>query len=288
MSARSLLAVLAVLAAIAVTAGCGSDDLLSSHDVAQAADKTAAKGGSRIAMNQTITLPGEPTVSTTASGVIDSKGKRGHIKLDLSNVPGFGKQAGGNLSQDVIFEGFTVYMRSPAFARLLPDGKRWLKFDLNKATKATGIDLEALSSGSQDPAQGLQYLRAASGDVKRVGEEDVRGVKTTHYKATVDLRRYPDTAPARNRAAIRRSIGQMIKLSGTSKLPMEVWIDKDDVVRRLKQTIRTEISPSARTTMVQTVDLYDFGTPVDVDVPSDDETQDATELATKGSQQSTE
>ena len=280
MTPRSLLSLVAVLAVIPVIAGCGSDDL-SSADIAQAADKTASMGGTRVAMNQTITLPGLPTFSSAASGVFDAKGMRGHMKFDLSNVPGIGDATPGGLSQDVVFEGFTVYIRSPVFASSLPDGKRWLKVDLSKVTKAMGVDLEALASSTgQDPTQGLQYLKAASDHVKRMGEEDVRGVKTTHYKAIVDIRRYPDTAPARYRAAIRRSIGPLIKLVGTSKLPMEVWIGKDDVLRRLKQTIPMQISTGERATVKQRVDLYDFGTAVDVDLPADDETLDITDLAT--------
>jgi hypothetical protein len=210
------------------------------------------------------------------------------MKFDLSNVPGIGGGTRGDLSQDVVYDRFTVYVRSPLFAPLLPDGKRWLKVDLNKVTKAMGVDLKALASTGQDPTQGLQYLKAASGDVKRVGVEDVRGVKTTHYKATIDLKRYPNIAPAENRAAIRRSIVPLIKVVGTSKLPMEVWIGEDDVVRRLKQAVPMQISPGKRATVEQRVDLYDFGTPVDVDAPPDDETLDITDLATEGSRNATE
>lgn len=262
---------LLVLAAMAVIAGCGSDDSLSSRDIARAADKTAAKGGSRIAIDQTITVPGEPPLQMSGTGVVDTKSKRGRLEF-----------TGAGISQQVAFEGFTIYMRSSAFSGRLPGGKSWLKIDINEAGKAAGIDLGALSQQGQDPTQALRYLKAASGGVKRVGEEDVRGDKTTHYTATVDLNRYPAIVPASDREAARRTISQIVKLAGTDKLPMEVWIGADDVVRRLKQTIRTQITSTTRGTIDQRIDFFDFGAPVDVSLPPADEVQDATDLAAEG------
>ena len=49
-------------------------------------------------------------------------------------------------------------------------------------------------------------LRAVSEEVEELGTEDVRGVETTHYRTTVDLRRYPDLVPPDRRELARRSI----------------------------------------------------------------------------------
>ncbi len=282
MLVRWLLGLLAVIAPIPVIAGCGSDDVLSTEAVAQAADRTTAKGGVRVAIDQTVSLPGQSSIAMTGTGVVDSKAKRGHIVLELPNVPGRPNDIGSDTSQEVIFENLTMYMRSPAFANNLPRGKHWLKVDLAKAGKAAGIDLSALAQQGQDPSQALRYLKAASGDVKRIGEADVRGVSTTHYKATIDFSRYPDVVAATDRAAVRRTISQIIKLSGSDTAPMEVWIAKDGVVRRIKQTIRTLLAPGVRGSIEQQIDLFDFGTPVKVSLPPRDETQDATDLAASG------
>jgi hypothetical protein len=279
--------VLAVLAAIPVISGCGSDDVLSSDSIAQAAKKTTAKGGTRVAINQTITLPGQSPITMSGSGIIDPKTMRGRLQFDLSKLPGLPNDIGSNPRQELIFERFTMYIRSPVFAASLPRGKRWLKIDLAKAGKAAGIDLGALAQQGQDPTQAVSYLKAASGDVKRVGEEDVRGVPTTHYRATIDFRRYPDTVPAKDRAAVRATIEQVIKLSGSNTAPMEVWIGKDDVVRRVKQTIRTLVAPGTRGTINQQVELFDFGTPVDVTLPPAREIQDSTDLAAAGVREAT-
>lgn len=287
-SARWLVVLLAVLAAIPAIAGCGSDDVLSPEAVARAADKTASKGGSRVAIDQTATLPGQSPISMSGSGVIDPKAMRGRLELDLSRVPGQPNDISADARQEVIFERHTMYMRSPVFSAILPAGKRWLKIDLDKAGRAAGIDLGALARQGQDPTQALRYLKAASGDVKRVGIQDVRGVQTTRYNATIDLRRYPDVVPAKDRESVRRTIEQVIELAGTNKAPMDVWIGKDGVVRRLKQRIRTLLAPGLRGTIEQQIDLFDFGTQVDLRLPPEDQTQDATDLAAEGVRSLTE
>ncbi len=110
----------------------------------------------------------------------------------------------------------------------------------------------------------------------------MRGVATTHYKATIDFNPYPGTVPAQDREAARRAIEQVIELAGSARAPMEVWIGEDGVVRRTKQTIRTLVAPGVRGTVEQQIELFDFGAAVDVELPSEDETQDATDLAAEG------
>ena len=172
------------------------------------------------------------------------------------------------VKQRIIFDGLIVYMRSALFDQSLPAGKRWLKFDIKAIGKQAGFDAGVLlnQGGSQDPTQVLAYLKAASGDVTRVGSETVRGVATTHYKATIDFRKVPDSAPADQRAAVRRSIEQLIELSGASTAPIEVWIGKDGLARRIVTTSTTG-TEAQRIKLRQRVELYDFGTKVDVAIP---------------------
>ena len=89
---------------------------------------------------------------------------------------------------------------------------------------------------------------------------------TTHYKATIDLRKVPDSAPADQRVAVRRSIEQLIELSGASTAPIEVWIGKDGLARRIVTTSTTG-TEAQRMKLRQRVELYDFGTKVDVAIP---------------------
>ncbi len=277
-----LLPFLILLAAVPALSACGDGDGLTAAALADAADTTAAKGSVRMSMQQTMAIPGEGTIPSTAEGVFDTKSKRGEmtVSTDLSSIPGAGSIGGDASKQRVVFDGLVFYMTSPLFEQALPGAKKWMKIDLAKAGKELGVDFEALmqnGGGGQDPTQSLQYLKAASGDVEEVGTETVRGTSTTHYKATIDFDKVADSAPADQRAAVRRSMRQLIKLAGASTAPMEVWLAGDGTVRRLKQTITTKIA-GQRSTMTQRMEFFDFGTKADIEIPKAAEVVDASEL----------
>lgn len=283
---RSLALVAALTFAFALSA-CGSAKkpgfqagTLSAKDLATVADKTSAIGGARIAMQQTMKLGSQGTLPSSVTGVVDVANRRGEMtaSTDVGGLARAGSGDGGKLDEDIVFDGLTLYMKSVAFDQLLPAGKHWLKLDLDKLGQQVGIDMSALTQGSSgDPTQVLQYLKAASGDVTRVGTETVRGEPTAHYKATVDFNKLPDAVPAGQRAAMRTSIRQVIKLSGSSTAPMEVWIGDDGIARRIVDTITTNIAGQTAK-ITQRVELYDFGTKVDVTIPSADDTYDMSKL----------
>jgi hypothetical protein len=80
-------------------------------------------------------------------------------------------------------------MKMGALSALTGAGDKWLKIDYAAMTKGqTGIDLDKyLSQQSNDPSQMLQMLKEHATSVVEVGADDVRGVATTHYTATVDI-----------------------------------------------------------------------------------------------------
>ena len=211
----------------------------------------------------------------SGDGVIDSKRRVGHMTMRFGGlVPG-----GEAMTQEMIFDQFTIYMRSELFGAGLESGKKWLKFDLAKVGKDLGIDLAQLGQVGQDPSQSMQMLKAVGGDVKKVGEEKVRGVDTTHYSAKVDFEKYPAAVPASDRAAVKKSIDNLIKLTGQRTVPVDVWVDDDKVVRRFGQTIKTKLPGAGSMQMKMIMDFYDFGTKVDVKKPPADQVQDISELA---------
>jgi hypothetical protein len=260
---------------------------LTPQRLALIADRTSSRGGLRMSMHQTMTVPGLGTVPSTAEGRFDTTSRRGEMTLsmDVPSPPdgtGAGTGMTAAVSQRMIFDGLTIYMSAPQSAATLPGGKRWMKIDLGAVGRWAGLDLGALArSGGQDPTQVLRYLKATGGDVTRVGSDTVRGVATTHYVATVDLRKVPASAPAAERAAVRRSIEQVVKLAGTSTAPIEVWVDAGGLARRIATTITTGTA-GERVTLRQRIDLYGFGTTVDVAVPPASEVVDVGDLGAPG------
>jgi hypothetical protein len=104
-----------------------------------------------------------------------------------------------------------------------------------------------------------------------VGREEVRGVDTTHYTATVDVAKAAAAVPA----AMRATVEKIRDLLGIADIPTEVWIDGDGRARRVSQTIDYAQTRSPRTIPAEalpkqvkvTVDYYDFGAPVSVSIP---------------------
>jgi hypothetical protein len=236
--------------------------------VAQAAEVTGAqKGGIAMTIDGRISAAGQ-TVPMRGSGTFDRAGKLGQMTITTS--------AGGqDIKMDEITKGHTIYVTSDAFKGKLPDGKTWMKLDLDAAARSQGIDLSALTGGSgaeQDPTQVLEYLQGA-GTSTKVGDETINGVPTTHYHAVIDLRK----AAAKGGADAEKAIAQLQKAAGISSLPLDVWIDEDHLVRR--ESMKYDMTVQGqRASMAMTVDMTRYGVDVTAKPPADGDTLDAAKL----------
>jgi hypothetical protein len=271
------------VAAMLLATGCGGEDLssdVSPDAVAQAASHTAKKGSYKIDFTGSIAGSGLPKkLPYTGHGAIDGKRRVGELSLDFSKAGGLGAALDpSKLRIDEVFDGLVIYMRSPLFANKLPGGKHWLRLDIKSFAKQTGAGPLA-GVGDQDPSQSLDLLRAVSGKLEKKGRQTIRGIPTTHYRATVDLRRYPRLVPRSKRRQAAAGAQRLIKLVGTSKFPVDVWVDENKLVRREALSFSFRAPGSGRLHLNQQVDLHDFGTPVGVQVPRRNDTFDATKLA---------
>jgi hypothetical protein len=250
---------LLVVLAIAVLGGCGGAD---ASLFATAVRNTQEAGGAELVFQWELPVPGqtEPMV-VTGSGTEDLGEQRAHIQTE---VPGAGRM-------ELIADGFVMYMKLDALSSQL-GGKEWMKLDLEEAWERLGIEMGALGQVGQGTSEQLDMLAALSDEgVTNEGREDVRGVETTHYSTTVDLRDYPD-----------EDMRKLIELTGQSEMPFDVWIDDDQRVRRMEW----EQGFAKGQPMGKVVAEYvRFGVPADIDVPDDDEVFDATDLAVEGIQQ---
>jgi hypothetical protein len=171
-----------------------------------------------------------------------------------------------------------IYMNLPVLAKVMPGGKPWLKIDLNAIGKKAGIDVSQFTQFGTDPSQMVDWLRAVSGGVTTVGTEKLDGVDTTHYRANVDLSKYPDLVPAAQREAVRKAIDLVTKQAHISKIPVHVWVDEDGLVRQVRMVV-TETIQGQTMNVMTTEQFHDFGALVDVQIPSDDQVTDLTTLA---------
>jgi hypothetical protein len=284
MVVRSLAFLAAALTLLGVSA-CGggtSAPATPQAAVVQAADRTSDAGSSRASFEITMTGLAPEPLTMTGEGIFDSQARKGRLTMDLSAL---GAGSGQDLGEaEMIFDDFVVYMKFPFLSEQQGGLKEWLRFDIRELGKEQGFDLGQLSQLNQnDPSQELQYLRAASEDVEELGKEEVRGVETTHYRMTIDLRKVVDQAPEEQREQLRAQIDQIVEQSGIQMVPTEVWIDDEGLARRMQLTYEgMRLAPGQEGDMTMTMELFDFGVEVDVQPPPANNVTDLQDLLQQG------
>jgi len=292
---RALLAALVALLAVAA-AGCGGSavgvpELTSFGTVAQ---KSSAADSAKFDMKIELTMPGtDKALSLGVDGGFDTPAQRSHVTADLSSLAelfkSFGSSFGGTVKGDLgspedwkleaIQDGDTVYVRFPLMAKDLPGGKTWIKGDAKDLARANGGQMSQLGSfAGTDARDVFGLLKAVSGSIESVGSEEIRGVETSHYRATIDFAKLEQLVPKEQRQSLG-GLDQSAKQAGLTELPLDVWIDADQRVRKLSIDLDAKqpgADASVKASLV--VELYDYGTPLDVELPPADQVVDAATL----------
>ena len=244
--------------------------------VSQAVATTTSVKSFRFKLSMSMSSGGR-SFGFDGGGSYDLEHKLVAMTMQVENAP-TGAAAIGPMQLVLDYShGFVEYMRSGMLDGHLPAGKTWLKIDVGKAAKKEGVDLDRVLQGNNaDPTQILDVLRR-SANPELVGTESVEGVSTSHYTATVDLRR---VAALETDDAVRQSLERAIELSGTATYPVDVWIDSDGYLRRVRTTmvVAPPDAPGTTVTTSVTEELSAFGAPANVLVPSADEVADLAEL----------
>ena len=264
---------LATVGAVAMlVAACGGSSGSSSTHVAtvpvstltRAAYVSSAQTGYKaiIHLNESI---GTNQVSMVGAGAFTPANHAGSMSMQMTLPGAAGAALGNKLNIDAVFEGGSFYMKMPAaIAGQIPGGKPWLKFNLGALGRVAGISgLSALTNESStldDPGQYLDYLRAASGDVKDLGHTTVNGVNTTHYHAQIDLNKLADAVPASSRAGVQQLVAQLEQRFSGGNMPVDAWIDSSNRIRRLAMTYSLQVPNTQQTSKVAMVmDFTDYG-----------------------------
>ena len=279
-----------------LAASCGSSSVVSVDRVVTPATETSKVATFRIELSMTTRVQGLPgAITTTSAGVVDTRAQRGHMTVDLSSLrteamsglTGDARRAAAKRLGDAqAWRGeqvidssggrFVTYLRIPALSRIVKTSKPWIRYDFQKLGEQAGSDFQQVTQvGAGDPAQVVDYLRSLSGKVEKKGNEDVRGVGTTHYHVTIDLEKYPSLVPPNRRGEARRPIDSLIALTGAKAVPADVWIGDDGFVRKMEYGYSTPVRDErtgrrwSKQTDV-TMELYEFGARAHVRIPSPD------------------
>ena len=214
----------------------------------------------------------------TATGVVDGTAEQMSMEMDLSEMmeslaEAEGQQLPPSFSEPwrMVADGDTMYVQAPMFEMLGIEG--WIS--MTPEDMGTSADAMGLGAGAYDFTQTLESLRGVTGDPERVGEDEVRGVEATHYEATMNLGEALEQAPEEQREQLEAAFDQ---LGGGEELdevdiPVDVWIDDDDLPRRLQMDMGSMFAAAGMASgeMTMTIEMFDYGEPVDIVVPSPDE-----------------
>ena len=207
------------------------------------------------------------TVSFTETGLFDFARSRGTITMQSP------------VGMTEIFVPPTTYIKLPAAdagGNGLPKGKSWIALPDGTAGDSADGGLLGPLDGGGDPADLLASLTAAASSVTKLGPSVIRGVPVTGFALKID----PAKAGAKVPGADRAAEAAFLKSLGAAEIPVDVWVDGQNLVRRESLSLAMPGGSGAPgvTKLTWTTDFYDFGVPVRVSAPP------ASQVATKGSQ----
>jgi hypothetical protein len=249
------------LAVAACGGGGGSDATVSIKTLQAAVSNTQAQQSSRFTMDMAIDGSGK-SLSLHADGASSGDGTTAQMTMTIPSL--------GAIEERIV-DG-TVYMNfgDLPFASEL-GSTPWVSISVDELGQKTGTDFGALADQAQSsgPQQGLEYLQGLSGDVEKVGDDTVAGEHATHYRAQIDYAKVAEKLPE---GATRD------KLAGLGAVPADVWIDDQDRVVKMQFAIDGSGLGASGATAQMTMEITDFGVPVDVQPPPADQTTDLSSL----------
>lgn len=186
----------------------------------------------------------DDVITTHASGEIDFDTGRAHLVAELSDPDG-----------ERVVE--TIVDDTRAFERPAgsPDAK-WRERSIRPPGAQAG-------PAHVDPRGFLRWIETTAEEVTRVGTEVRDGVSTTRYRAILD----PEKVQAATGAA-ELPEGSEVRFD-----PMDVWVDAQGRLREVTFGTTSTIG-GLESTVRGSMRLFDFGVPVDFDVPTGAEVTD--------------
>jgi hypothetical protein len=288
--------------AMALATGCGggegnpavAGEPISFQELARSASSSADATSGRFSFSMEMAYPGaDEPLAFSGEGAFDAESGRASFTVDMSSfasllgglfagmaaptkagAPDFDDPSGWKI--EAVQDGTVSYVRFPALQDQLPSGKSWIRTDASDAA-GQGFDFTQFEQlTSSDPRELLDFLQAASGEIETVGAEQLRGVETTHYRATIDPLAYEKLVSPEKRPELESLAEQMAAQSGLGAIPVDVWLDGGGLVRKLTMAFSAmQPGTSGSGDVSMTFELYDYGEDVAIDLPPASEVVDA-------------
>ncbi|WP_330175004.1 hypothetical protein OG875_16615 [Streptomyces sp. NBC_01498] len=254
-------AAVTVAGVVTGTAGCSGSEGAAADDrptgdpaaVLRSADSLVEAGSSK-ARTSLVMATGGTRVTIRGEGRYDFRKRMGHLSVVLPPDPA-GADAHRPISE--LLAPAALYMKNRGAG--VPDDK-WVMLD-----STTLADGNLVTGGATDPLTAAELLRAGK-DVVLVGEEELAGVRVTHYRGVTDIGR------AAKRAApyAREALAAAARGFADDVVPFDVYLDDEGRLRKVRHQF--SYRNQGRTVAVaSTTLLYEFGVPVGVRLPPKDQ-----------------
>ncbi len=279
----SLLAALLVAGTL-IAAGCGSSSKGGGSggtvqlDLKKVGEATKAKGSAELALTLDAKSPElKDPVALAISGKVDFKGQKADLSTDLGPVL---KASGAPLSGDgnirILVSDKKLWIKMPALTGLtLPGGKSWVSLDQAQVQQQLGSKGQQPDTGSGAGGGTLTMTK--------VGSEKMDGADVSHLKAEITMRELLEAVPGGQSQTTKDALAQAEQKAGAetkqaldTKIPVEVWVDGDNVLHKIAATI--DIKGKQSGTVKFELTLKSFGTSVDVTPPPAGDVLDAGQL----------
>ena len=282
---RGLAALVAVVGLAVATAACGGsaakDDAVrvevgdpgetAPAVLAHASETTGAVETGRLRMTYRINMSGQDESSDgtlAVEGSFAEQGRLVELTVDMSGLTAgtSGPNPEGGVMSEMV-DGTTVYMKINAAQSLPGFGAGWMKFD---ATGSAGGSIGFGGGLASGPSGIIESLKGAGADVVESGTDTIDGVDVTVYEGTIDPLAAAAAASPDKADEVQQAIDE---LGMTGSMPFTAWVDGEGMVRRLELDLHMSAGGTAAR-MQMVLELYDFGAPVTITVPSADEVTD--------------
>ncbi len=267
---RRLAALVAAASLAVAAAGCGSADEPETVEVVQDLDLlegAEAAGSARISWELDLSMPSDGD-DLEMDGIVP--GVEVRVRQAAEGLVDLGTRASewsGTYAMEAVFPDEAVDQPLPGWTqhfevRTTAEGEWFRGWQDGEEPPAWLAEISAPDDGPDadetpelslddptefDPTAFVDLLRDAATSFTVVGEEEIQGDATTRYRAVVDL---DALDPDGN-----------LGLGEDGSVEVDVWIDDDDRLRKVEtEGLRLE--------------LWDFGTPVVVEAPTDVTTDD--------------
>ena len=228
------------------------------------------------------TMPDQANLAVL--GGSDAASGRSEIEMHVTELLGMMGGGQGDMSE---FEGATVRAVIDSDTAYVNYGEmgssygieadQWLQLGADQLAQSVGSVSGPGGPSPTNPGSFTDLLRGvdADEDVSLEGEEDVRGTATAHIIATANLAAAVSAAPAERQAGIEQQFGSL----GMEEIPVHVWLAGDGLPRRVEIIAEPgQVSTLNGAGLTVVVEAFDYGEPVEVEVPSGDAVVDGTSL----------